>query len=902
MSKTTPMIQQYWKIKEQYPDCILFFRMGDFYEMFFEDAKLASRALEITLTSRNKGSSGQAIPLCGVPYHAADNYLARLVETGFKVAICEQVEDPGKAKGIVRRSVTRVLTPGTSLDPQALPQKAHRYIMSIASGTHKFGIAFMDYSTGEFRATELERIEEVLDEIARLDPKELLVPDSQAKDSEILERLKTQLNWANNELSITSPQEWAFEPDKARETLEGHFRVKTLEGFGLEGYSQAVCAAGALLQYIRETQAVSDTGPATEVGGQEPISLPRPLAHITDLKYYQSRDYMILDESTKRNLELTKTLRDGKLAGSLLNLMDHTSTPMGGRLLLDWLTHPLMDPERIEARLDAVEFSTDEHAFRLDLRERLEKLYDLERLTSRASTGSAHARDLAAIRDSLRVIPQVTKFLTDVEVPILARIGNELDHMPELLELLQSALVDDPPIALRDGKIIRPGYNAELDELSEIQRDGKSYIARLEAQERERTGISSLKVGYNKVFGYYLEVTRVHSASVPEHYIRKQTLVNAERFITPELKEIENKVLGAEEKLVELHYELFVELRDKVADQAARLMRNAGELARLDVVLALGELAAKRDFVRPEVGDHDIIDIRSGRHPVIQELVKQEMFVPNDVLLDNRENQILVITGPNMAGKSTVLRQTALIVLMAQMGSFVPADSAHIGVVDRIFTRVGASDILTRGMSTFMVEMTETANILRYATRQSLILLDEIGRGTSTFDGLSIAWAVTEYLHDNPDKQAKTMFATHYHELVDLAETKGRVKNFNIAVKEWEEQIIFLRTLVPGGTSRSYGIQVARLAGLPIDVIQRAKQVLANLESIEHDQTGVPSLAQEPEPQPAPYPQQLNFLAQQRDQAAGSIMKDIRSTNLNNITPIEALTLLDKWKKILDEQ
>jgi len=896
MPKLTPMLQQYLRIKEQYPDCILFYRMGDFYEMFFEDAVTASKALEITLTSRSKGLE-ESVPLCGVPYHAADTYLARLIEQGFKVAICEQVEDPEAAQGIVRRAVTRVVTPGTSLGPQNLPAKGNRYLLALSknAGTG-FGLAYLDFSTGEFRASQFARLDEVMDEVARLDPAELLLPRSLLEEPGPAERLNRYLADVEG-TAVNHPPEFAFELAEAERSLREHFGVSSLEGFGLDGFPEAVRAAGALLRYVQDTQAAGTEAPFAEHGGAEPISLPKPLAHITDLRYYTAADYMVLDETTKRNLELTRTMREGKGPGSLLSLLDQTVTSMGGRMLLQWLTHPLLDPVAIGTRLDAVELAFADHAFRLDLRDLLAGLADLERLAGRISTQAANARDLLAVRETLKLVPKIQARLKDLAPPLYQEIAAKLDGLPELTQVLDQGLADEPPGGLREGGLIKPGFNAELDELTALQKDGKAWIARLEATERKRSGISSLKVRYNQVFGYYIEITKSNLGSVPADYHRKQTLVNAERFITPELKEMEAKVLGAEERIWKLNYELFCRLRESAAAATAALQQDARALAELDSILALGELAARKDYVRPEVNDGEAIEIKAGRHPVIEELFKQERFIPNNVYLDGADQQLLIITGPNMAGKSTVLRQTALIVLLAQMGSFVPADSARIGVCDRIFTRVGAADILSKGLSTFMVEMTETANILRYATRKSLILLDEIGRGTSTFDGLAIAWAVAEYLHDQPEKRAKTMFATHYHELVDLAETKPRVKNFNIAVKEWNGQVIFLRKLQPGGTSRSYGIEVARLAGLPLELIQRAREILANLEAQEHDPAGKPALAlsrTRPAPEAAA---QLSFIQPAKDPVVEEVLAELRSLNLNAMTPLEALTLLDRLRK-----
>ncbi len=892
------MIQQYLSFKERYPDCILFFRMGDFYEMFFEDAEKASRALGITLTARDKGMP-ESVPLAGVPYHSADVYLARLVEAGYKVAVCEQVEDPRKAKGIVKRAVTRVITPGTAVSPERLPAKSSRYVVSVASDGEESGLAFLDFSTGEFKATTLRRAEELADELFRLEPAEILVPKSLLDIPGVGEAVREVSLSTEPPVFMDHPEEEAYDPDKARRTLLEHFRADTLEGFGVEGFPQAVRAAGALLYYLRETQEPEDVPPFA-VGGDEPITIPNPLSHVTGLSYYSSSDYMVLDESTKRNLELTRTLRDSKPAGSLFWFLDRTVTSMGGRVLRQWLHSPLMDVDRINARLDAVEWMAQDHAYRLDLRSLFQRLSDLERISARIATGSAHARDLRAARETLELIPAIKALAGKAESSKIQEVLEGLDPLEEVVGLLSMALVDEPPSSLRDGGLIRPGYSAEIDELTSVQRDAKSVIAGLEAAERQRSGIPKLKVKYNKVFGYYIEISKAQAASAPSDYIRKQTLVNAERFITPELKELEAKVLGAEDRLIELHYELFVELREKVASRAVQLQENARRLGELDAIAGLAEMAAAKRLTRPEVDESGEIDIKGGWHPVIPELVKTERFVPNDVLLDGQEYQILIITGPNMAGKSTILRQTGLITIMAQMGSFVPAREARIGVVDRIFTRVGASDVLVRGMSTFMVEMTEAANILHNATDKSLVLLDEIGRGTSTFDGLSIAWAVAEFLHDAPGRRAKTMFATHYHELVDLAETRDRVKNYHVLVKEWEGEVIFLRRMVPGSTSRSYGIQVARLAGLPAEVIERAKEILENLESVEHDPAGKPAISKKAgEPRKKDGPVQLSFFPPSEppaDPVAEKVAGQIRDMDLDALTPLEALTLLHEMK------
>ncbi len=901
MNRQTPMIQQYLSIKEHYPDCILFFRMGDFYEMFFEDARTASGVLDITLTTRERGMPEPA-PLCGVPYHSVDGYLARMVDAGYKVAICEQIEDPKDAKGIVKRAVTRIVTPGTAVAPGHLPAKEPSYLAALSLIESAFGLAFLDYSTGEFRATEVGSVAEAVDELARMDAREILVSEEIMKHPEAGPSLQDYASASDPVRGFSYPGPRYFDVAEARARLLRHFRADTLEGFGIEAFSAAVGAAGALIAYLDDTQA-AESPPAFELGGDEPVAIPSPLSHITTLSYYTSSEYMVLDDSSKRNLELTRTLRDNKTKGSLFWLIDFTVTPMGGRTLLHWLHYPLIDPERINRRLDAVEFALDNDAFRLDLAELINKMADLERLTARVSTGSANPRDLAAIRETLRKIPLVKSHMERAgPLPFfLSELCRDLDPLEDLKCLLERALVDDPPVAMREGGIIRQGYSAEVDELSSIQKDAKSIIAGMETSERQRTGIGNLKVKYNKVFGYYIEVTRANLSMVPEDYIRKQTLVNAERYITPDLKELENKVLGAEDRLIELHYGLFRELREKTGTMAGALSYNARLLGRLDAVLGLSDLAARKRFTRPAVDASDVVDIKDGRHPVIAELVKSERFVPNDVILDNSDNQVLIITGPNMAGKSTVLRQTAIIVILAQMGSFVPAAEARVGTVDRIFTRVGASDVLVRGMSTFMVEMTEAANILHNATDKSLVLLDEIGRGTSTFDGLSIAWAVAEFLHDTPGRQAKTMFATHYHELTDLSETRPRIRNYHILVKEWEGEVIFLRKMAPGSTSRSYGIQVARLAGLPAQVIERAKEILVNLESVEHDPRGAPVAGKSKKQKQQQGPVQLSFFSQPTDPAAQEAARRVKAIKTDSLTPLEALTVLDELKRILGE-
>lgn len=866
---TTPMMRQYLEIKSRYADAILFFRLGDFYEMFMEDAVTASRVLDITLTSRNKGAADE-VPLCGIPYHSSQPYIARLVENGYKVAICEQVEDPKAAKGIVRREVVRVVTPGLVVDTDTLQPKENNFLMALAVGEQgRFGIAVLDITTGEFRATEVADLEGVFSEVASVNPREVLLAEGD-RGEDFARRLHMSLSGR----MVNRVPEWAWATDRAEGAILDFFACASLEAFGCADLPAAVQAAGAILHYLGETQKSA-------------------VEHIRALQTYRISDFMVLDDATRRNLELTATLYDGSRRGSLLGVLDRTVTAMGGRRLRQWVNQPLVDVERIRRRHQALVELVEKSLLRGDLRAGLDGVYDLERLNGKIAMANANAKDLVALKNSLDRLPALLDHLMPLESPLLTRLRQTIDPLDDVKELIGRAIADDPPFVLREGGLIRDGFNSELDELRAISREGKGWIARLEREEKERTGISTLKVRFNRVFGYYIEITRSHLDRIPEDYQRRQTLANAERFITPALKEYEDKVLGAEEKLVEIEYDLFQQVRQQVAAQGRRIQATADALATLDVLLSLADLAHDRDYVCPEMDDSDELVVIEGRHPVIEAMNLSERFVANDVVMDTRENQILIITGPNMAGKSTFMRQVALIVLMAQMGSLVPARSARIGVVDRIFTRVGASDNLARGQSTFMVEMTETANILHHATPRSLIVLDEIGRGTSTFDGVSIAWSVAEYLHDRVAVAAKTLFATHYHELTELALTRERVKNYNIAVKEWNEQIIFLRKIVKGGASHSYGIQVARLAGLPREVIERAREVLRNLESGELEE-GAPRLArsrQAARPTPAP---QLSLFESRSDR----LREMLDSIDVTVVTPLEALNLLDQLKKL----
>jgi DNA mismatch repair protein MutS len=872
MSELTPMMRQYLEIKTQYPDTILFFRLGDFYEMFMDDAVKASRILDIALTSRNKSQEGADVPLCGVPYHSAGPYIAKLIEAGEKVAVCEQVENPKLAKGIVKREVVKVITPGLVVDGDSLSPGENNYLFALCSGKKgRWGLAFLDISTGEFRVTEAEGTDALTAELVCINPREMLLP-SGLRDSAAMKDLGDYLRGR----TVTFIDDWVFDHEYSKRLLNSHFSVASPESLGCGGLMEGLLAAGAVLHYLRETQKGT-------------------VSHIRKITPYNTVEHLVLDESTRKNLELTATLAEGKRKGSLLGLMDRTKTAMGARKLRQWINYPLVSIEKIKERQDAVDELMKDPGWRNEIASAMEGMYDLERLNGRISMASAGARDLVALRETLRRIPVLLEKLGRSVSPLIRSLHEGTDPMEDLSDLVSRGIVDDPPFSLRDGGIIAQGYNAELDELRSLSREGKGFIAGIEAREKARTGINSLKIRYNKVFGYYIEVTRANLAGIPADYIRKQTLANAERFITPELKEYEEKVLTAEERITELEYELFQEIREKVAAQGERIAKTADSLATLDVILSLADLAHEMGYCRPLVDESDVISITGGRHPVIEAMNLSERFVANDTLLDNSGNQLIIITGPNMAGKSTYMRQVALITLMAQMGSFVPAAGARIGITDRIFTRVGASDNLARGQSTFMVEMMETAHILRNATQKSLVVLDEIGRGTSTFDGVSIAWAVAEYLHDSEQCSARTLFATHYHELTELAVTRGKIKNFNIAVKEWNDQIIFLRKIIEGGVSHSYGIQVARLAGLPAEVIERAREILRNLEKGEYAEGGVPRIAKGRKTPTVPPSPQLSLFAEDAD----LVRSRLREIDVTAITPIEAITILDELKRMV---
>jgi len=883
--KRTPMLDQYLEQKQKYPDALLFFRMGDFYELFFEDAVTASRELEIVLTSREKNKDNQ-VPMCGVPHHAVEGYIRRLLDRGYKVAISEQMEDPSKVKGIVRRAVTRVITPGVTLTPDMVEGRESRYLVSVAAKGGAFGAAFADFTTGEFAAFEVADEQSLFDELGRIYPAEILLPENMkdALPEEIVGHRTFRPLW-----------EYAF--DKTRSLVQEHFGVASLEGLGLEGRKAATAAVGVLVNYINENQGETGAvegdsalmaGSARYMGGS--------LEHLRDFRFITLTDSMIMDATACANLELVETLRERKRAGSLLGVIDRTVTSAGARLLKKWLLYPLRNVEAIKARQDAVHIFAEEGELRRKVGSLLDGVHDLQRLAAKVAGGVVGPRDMLALASTLEQLPPLKELLTDILSREINGIRERLDPLDDLVKLIRRAIRDDAPANLRDGGVFKTGFDAERDEYETLARDSRKVIAGIESRERERTGIGKLKVGYNKVFGYYIEISKANLAAVPGDYIRKQTLVGAERFVTPELKELEEKILNAESKMGEIEYRLFKEIRNEVASHLASLQKNAAALAELDVYRCMGEVAARYRYVRPEVNDEGIIDIEAGRHPVVERMSLDERFVPNDIHLDPRQEQILIITGPNMAGKSTVMRQTALITILAQMGSFVPADRAVIGVVDRIFTRVGAGDVLHRGQSTFMVEMSEAAHILRHATPASLVLLDEIGRGTSTYDGLSIAWAVAEYLHDKVG--AKTLFATHYHELTDLALTKERVRNVHIAVKEWGGKVIFLRKIVKGGINRSYGIQVARLAGIPESIVSRAREILHNLESGEIE-AGAPRLAR---PSRRPTPQMTLFDANRgADERTREVVEQIKDIDPDNITPMEALSLLAELRRKLGE-
>ena len=884
MQTATPMLRQYQEIKLQHPGTLLFFRLGDFYELFFDDAVIGSKELEITLTARHR-ERGNPVPMCGVPYHAASGYIAKLVRKGYRVAICEQTEDARKTTKLVRREVVRVITPGTAIDSQLLDARENSYLAAVFGTGSGMAAAFLDLSTGEFLATQFSgeaAWQRVLEQLECFSPREIIFPkslellfragrksdDNGAGISTEGESGPAGLIFASCQPALNPLDEWFFSIERTRELLTSHFGVASLEGFGLGGRDLAVAAAGGVLHYVRETQ-------KDEAG------------HITGISYFEPNDYLILDQPTVRNLELVDAL-DGSRARTLIAVIDETVTGMGSRLIKQWLLRPSMNLSELKARLDAVEELKNALILRDRLRSQLKGIVDLERLMARISLGRANARDLVALKTSADAIPHIKELLADANASLLEVLADSLDELHDLRELIGNSIADDPPATLTDGGYIRAGYNAELDELRGMSASSKSFIAAIESRERARTSISSLKVKFNNVFGYFIEVSKSNMKNVPGDYERKQTLTNAERYTTPELKEYEAKVLGAEERISDIEQTLFASIRQIVSVETRRVQAVAHALAMLDAILSLAEVAARRNYCRPVLTEDDEIYIRTGRHPVIE--ATGERFIPNDTYINNSTDRLLIITGPNMGGKSVYLRQAALIAILAQIGSFVPADEARIAILDRVFTRVGASDSLARGRSTFMVEMTETANILNTATPRSLILLDEVGRGTSTFDGLSLAWAIAEYLHDNPQHAAKTLFATHYHEMTELAKLLPGVRNYQMAVKESSGTIVFLRRVVEGTASKSYGIEVARLAGLPRTVTERAREILSNLEANELDVTGKPKFARHlPSRKTAPQPTLF-------EAANDAVVDELRNLDTDGLSPEQAAEILRRLK------
>ena len=872
MAELTPMMKQYMETKSQYQDCILFYRLGDFYEMFFEDALTASRELEITLTGKNCGQEEKA-PMCGVPYHAVEGYLNRLVAKGYKVAICEQVEDPKTTKGIVKREVVRIVTPGTNLDTQALDETKNNYIMCIVYIADRYGVSVADISTGDYFVTEIPDSAKLLDEIYRFSPSEIICNEAFYMSGVDMDGMKDRLG-----ITIYSLESWYFDDEVCRKKLLEHFEVSSFAGLGLADYDCGIISAGALLQYLLETQKNS-------------------LSNLTHITPYAAGKFMMIDSSTRRNLELCETLREKQKRGSLLWVLDKTKTAMGARTLRKYVEQPLIDKTEIIRRLDAVQELKEQAISREEIREYLSPVYDLERLITKIAYGSANPRDLTAFRSSLEMLPALLYILQEMKAELLKDLAVDLDPLEDLCILVKKAIREDPPIAMKEGNIINDGYNEEVDKLRRAKSDGKDWLAKLENDEREKTGIKNLKIKYNKVFGYYLEVTNSYKEMVPEYYTRKQTLANAERYITPELKELEDMILGAEDKLYALEYELYSEVRDLIASQIERIQKTAKAVAALDAFASLALVAERNNYVRPKINEKGVIDIKEGRHPVVERMIPNEMFISNDTYLDDKKHRISIITGPNMAGKSTYMRQTALIALMAQIGSFVPAKSANIGLSDRIFTRVGASDDLASGQSTFMVEMTEVANILRNATSKSLLILDEIGRGTSTFDGLSIAWAVVEHISNAKLLGAKTLFATHYHELTELEGKLSSVNNYCIAVKEKGDDIVFLRKIVKGGADKSYGIQVAKLAGVPELVIGRAKEIVEEL-SDEDITARVSEIASKErvvkkKPKVKKYDDvdiaQMSLFDTVKDD---DVLEELKNLDVGNMTPIDALNTI----------
>lgn len=882
MAGLTPMMQQYMETKKQYKDCILFYRLGDFYEMFFEDAITASRELEITLTGKDCGLEERA-PMCGIPFHAVDGYLNRLVSKGYKVAICEQVEDPKLAKGIVKREVIRIVTPGTNLNTQALEESKNNYLMCIACFQNRIGVSIVDVTTGDFYMTEVEGLAKLQDEIYKYMPTEIICNDAFVMSGYDIEDLKGRLGMA-----VYTLEPWYFDDDGCRKCLMNHFKVNTLAGLGLEDFPSGMISAGAAMQYLLETQKTD-------------------LTHINHIIPYLASRFMLLDSSTRRNLELTETLREKQKKGSLLWVLDKTKTAMGARRLRSDIEQPLINIDDINARLDAVEQLCKNTVSRDEIREYLNPIYDMERLLGKVSYKSANPRDLLAFANSMEMLPHIKTVLKEFDCKLLSEIEQEMDGLEDLYHLIKDAICDDPPVMIREGGMIRTGFDKDIDILRTAKTEGKTWLAKLEEEDRERTGIKNLKIKYNKVFGYYFEVTNSYKDMVPDDYIRKQTLVNAERYMTPKLKELEDTILNAEDKLNTLEYDVFCKVRDDIAKELERIQKTAKAVARLDVFASLSVVAEQNHYVRPVLNEKGVIDIKDGRHPVVEKMIDHDMFVANDTYLNNSNHCIAVITGPNMAGKSTYMRQSALIVLMAQLGSFVPAKSANIGIVDRIFTRVGASDDLASGQSTFMVEMNEVANILRNATSKSLLVLDEIGRGTSTFDGLSIAWAVIEHISNKKLLGAKTLFATHYHELTELEGKMNNVNNYCIAVKEKGDDIVFLRKIIKGGADRSYGIQVAKLAGVPDMVIDRAKEIaeqLSDNDITEKVQSiAVDTKGDKRKSKPVHYDDvtmgQMTLSDTVKDE---DIIQELKEIDITNLTPMDAMNTLYRLQNKLNNR
>ncbi|TYQ18217.1 UNVERIFIED_CONTAM: DNA mismatch repair protein MutS [Acetivibrio alkalicellulosi] len=872
MAALTPMMQQYIEIKEQYKDCILFFRLGDFYEMFFEDAKTASYELEITLTSRECGLDEKA-HMCGVPFHSADSYIARLINKGYKVAICEQVEDATLAKGLVKRDVVRVVTPGTITDSTMLEEKKNNYLMSIYKIKNYFGIALTDLSTGEFISTSItlgNTVFKLLDEIAKFSPSEIVVNNEFLNDDNLIKSINNRFN-----VYISSIDDKYFSQDVSVKKLESYFKE---HAFDTNDFNLYINASGALLEYLEQTQKIN-------------------LSHIQSFNTYQIEEYMVLDISTRRNLELTETMREKSRKGSLLWVLDRTMTSMGGRTLRKWVEQPLINIYDIKDRLNGVNELKENFMVRMEIREHLKRVYDLERLMGKVILGSANCRDLVSIKNSIGQIPYIKDLLKDLSQSVNVKNYNQLDPLLDVYELLEKSIIDEPPVSVKEGGIIKQGFNEEVDKYRSASTEGKNWIAAIESSEREKTGIKNLKIGYNKVFGYFIEVTKSYYSLVPKEYIRKQTLSNCERYITDELKKVEDTVLGAQERLIELEYSIFTQIRERVCVEINRVKATASSLSNIDVLCSLAEVADRECYAMPEITNKDEIEICDGRHPVVEKMIDQGTFVPNDTYLDRNEDLIAIITGPNMAGKSTYMRQVALIVLMAQIGSFVPAKSAKIGIVDRIFTRVGASDDLSAGQSTFMVEMTEVANILNNATCKSLLILDEIGRGTSTYDGLSIAWSVIEFVGEKSKIGARTLFATHYHELTELEGKIEGIKNYCISVDEKGDDIIFLRKIIRGGADDSYGIQVAKLAGVPLNVINRAKEILKELEDADINKREVRIKKGK-----KPIEGQIDvFSFNTAQRSSNEVLTHLKDMDITTLTPLDALNVLyDLQKKAKD--